>query len=63
MRRNVVSDYVADMNVLLTYYKCMDDWYDEKKVLKRTYAGVLKKDIKKLEKKYPHKAELSLIHI
>ena len=58
MRRNVVSDYVADMNVLLTYYKCMDDWYDEKKVLKRTYAGVLKKDIKKLEKKYPHKAEI-----
>ena len=38
VRRNVVSDYVADMNVLLTYYKCMDDWYDEKKVLKRTYA-------------------------
>ena len=58
VRRNVVSDYVADMNVLLTYYKCMDDWYDEKKVLKRTYAGVLKKDIKKLEKKYPHKAEI-----
>ena len=58
VRRNVVSDYVADMNVLLTYYKCMDDWYDEKKVLKRTYAEVLKKDIKKLEKKYPHKAEI-----
>lgn len=58
VRRNVVSDYVADMNVLLTYYKCMDDWYDEKKVLKRTYAGVLKRDIKKLEKKYPQKAEI-----
>lgn len=58
VRRNVVSDYVADMNVLLTYYKCMDDWYDEKKVLKRTYAGVLKRDIKKLEKKYPQKAEM-----
>lgn len=50
VRRNVVSDYVADMNVLLTYYKCMDDWYDEKKVLKRTYAGVLKKILKSLRR-------------
>ena len=32
--RYVISeyiDYAADMNVLMTYYKCMDDWNDEKK--------------------------------
>ena len=23
--------YTADMNILLTYYKCLDDWTDERK--------------------------------
>ena len=32
VRRNTVTEYAADMNVLLTYYKCRDDWEDEKKV-------------------------------
>ena len=32
VRRNEVTEYAADMNVLLTYYKCRDDWEDEKKV-------------------------------
>ena len=26
VRRNIVTEYAADMNVLLTYYKCRDDW-------------------------------------
>lgn len=30
VRRNTVTEYAADMNVLLTYYKCRDDWEDEK---------------------------------
>ena len=29
-RRNEYTDYAADMNVLLTYYQCLDDWKDEK---------------------------------
>ena len=32
----------ADMNVILTYYKCMDDWQDEHKPLRYAYAGILK---------------------
>lgn len=27
--------YTADMNILLTYYKCLDDWTDEKRRQKR----------------------------
>ena len=27
--QNEYTDYVADMNVILTYYKCIDDWDDE----------------------------------
>lgn len=49
--RYVISeyiDYAADMNVLMTYYKCMDDWNDEKKFLKVVYGKLLKKKEKSL---------------
>ena len=26
VRKNVMTEYCADMNILLTYYKCLDDW-------------------------------------
>ncbi|MGN0395830.1 MAG: DUF5685 family protein, partial [Coprococcus sp.] len=38
---NDYSEYVADMNVILTYYKCMDDWNDEKKLIRKLYADML----------------------
>ena len=41
VRRNIVTEYAADMNVLLTYYKCRDDWEDEKKVTALGYSKVL----------------------
>ena len=31
-RQTIYTEYGADMNVLLSYYKCMDDWADEKKL-------------------------------
>jgi len=37
------TEYAADMTVLLVYHKCMDDWKDDKKLLRRGYAGILKK--------------------
>ena len=57
-RINRFTDYAADMNVLLSYYQCMDDWNDEKKVLKRGYAGLLKKACEAVEARYPKKAEV-----
>ena len=42
VRKNTVTEYCADMNVILTYYKCMDDWQDEHKPLRYAYAGILK---------------------
>lgn len=57
VRRNAVTDYVADMNVLMTYYKCMDDWKDEKKITRRTFAALLKKNAEKISRKYPDKAQ------
>ena len=36
MRKEVnnITDYVAHMNILLTYYKCKDDWNDDRKLEK-----------------------------
>lgn len=42
-RINEITDYAAHMNVLLTYYKCQDDWKDEKKRKQLLMARVLYK--------------------
>ena len=41
VRMNPFSVYGADMNVLFTYYKCLDDWEDEKKVTRLAYGKIL----------------------
>lgn len=46
-------DYCADMSILLSYFKCDDDYHDEKSLKARTYQSLLKKSFKKIEKKYP----------
>ena len=42
-RQNIISseftDYVADMNVILSYFKCLDDWHDDRSVLKLAYLN------------------------
>lgn len=54
-RMNEYTTYVADMNILLTYYKCKDDWLDEKKYLKFVYAKLLKNKLKKIRINYSEK--------
>lgn len=49
---NEFTEYAADMNILLSYYKCKDDWADERKYGKKMYAGLLEKSYRKVEKKY-----------
>lgn len=50
--RNAAISYVADMNVLLSYLKCMDDWKDERKVLRYFYGRVLGARGKRLRQRY-----------
>jgi hypothetical protein len=56
-RYNEYCDYAADMNVLLSYEKCLDDWKDEKKHAGRAMAAMLKGANKKILEKYPQKTE------
>lgn len=55
-RYNEVSDYCADMCVLLSYYKCLDDWQDSKKLNRWFMAKLLKGRSKKVAERYPKKA-------
>lgn len=55
-RRSSITQYVADMNLLLAYYKCIDDWKDEHKLTKKVYADGIKRRVKRIEQMYPKKA-------
>ena len=57
-RSNEFTEYAADMNLLLFYHKCCDDWQDERKWTRRIYAALISGRVKRIERKYPEKAEL-----
>ena len=58
-RENLYFDYAADMNMILTYYKCLDDWEDENKLTRLLFAGLLKGRMKKLKKQYGEKVRVT----
>ena len=53
-----VFEYVADMNIALAYYKCLDNWRDDKNIPSAAEAGLLKHAYKKVEKLYPEKCRV-----
>lgn len=46
-------EYAADMTILYSYYKCMDDWQDDRDLIRYHYAKRLKRYLPELEAKYP----------
>ena len=52
---NAIAEYVADMSLLMTYYKCKDDWDDEKKISKGLLMSALRGKYKKLGVFYENK--------
>lgn len=56
-RRSSVTDYCADMCVLLAYYKCRDDWKDEHKLKARLAMAALSRKAKRVAARYPEKAD------
>jgi len=57
IRRNEFTDYAADMNVLFTYYKCRDDWQDERRADRLVYGKLLEKGCRRACVKYKEKAK------
>lgn len=54
-RSNIYTEYAADMNALLAYYKCLDDWQDEKKLHRLVYGRFLRGKTGKLKTLYGDK--------
>ena len=55
--RNEFVDYAADMTVLLSYYYCMDHWNDEKNPFMRAGAGILRRKMRRVARKWPGQAQ------
>lgn len=54
---NDMIDYATDMCLLLSYFKCLDDWQDDKNFARLTYSAVSRKNVRGICKKYPIQAQ------
>ena len=50
-----VMEYAADINVILAYYKCEDDWTDDRKLIAAAGSGLLKRAYRRASKAHPEK--------
>ena len=51
--KSEIIRYGADMNVVLAYYNCLDDWNDDKNPASRLLAKKLEGRLPELESRYP----------
>lgn len=49
--------YAADMNVALAYYKCLDDWQDDRKFSAKAMASAFGKHCPEIGQRYPRQCE------
>lgn len=54
---NSCTDYAADMTVALTYYKCLDDWKDDRNLLRLAYAKILEKSYRNVKAQWPRQCQ------
>lgn len=54
-RTNELTDYAAAVNLILSYYKCKDDWDDEHRKKSYAAAKLLAPKLKALKERYPEK--------
>lgn len=41
-RKNEIGQYIADMSTIMTYYKCRDDWQDERKFCSKALLELIR---------------------
>ncbi|MBR5783487.1 MAG: hypothetical protein IKY33_04630 [Clostridia bacterium] len=56
-RRSEISDYCADMTVLLAYYNALDDWHDDRSKSKLRFANRLRPFATALREQYPRQCK------
>lgn len=52
--KSEMSDYAADLNVMLAYLKCLDNWSDDGSLASLAEGKLLKKSSEKCQSLYPH---------
>ncbi len=57
VRKNEFSRYAADMNIMFTYYKCRDDWADDRKLSRLAYGRLLRRAYRSVCADYGAKAK------
>lgn len=55
--RSAVTDYAADLNVMLALLKAEDDWLDERKPVKKLEAGLLRRSALEAAERNPRQWE------
>jgi hypothetical protein len=55
---NEITEYVADMNIALSYHHLMDDWQDEKNIAGLAGASALKSHYKRINNQYPRQCKV-----
>ena len=56
-QRSEITDYAADMTVILTHFKCRDDWQDDRSVKGLAYDALLKHSLSRLKEQWPRQYE------
>lgn len=54
---NECIDYATKMTIVLSYYKCEDDWLDEKRISRQAYKKVIEKSYQEIKKEFPDKVQ------
>lgn len=57
LRASRWTEYAADMNVALAYYNCLDDWQDDRNIMKLLYAQVLRPAVRRIGKQWPEQCQ------
>ena len=50
-----VMEYASDMNLALAYYKCLDNWEDDRNLLYAAESGLLRDAYRRVKKSWPDK--------
>lgn len=55
---NPCTEYAADMTIALTYYKCLDDWNDDRNLISWVCAKYLEKKYRKVKQQWPEQCSM-----
>jgi hypothetical protein len=54
--QNEITDYAADMNLLLAYYNFLDDWADDRQIMSFCAAKLFERRAKLIAARYPNQS-------